>query len=53
MSARTLCWNWFLVEIACNLLIELLDDMDTKNVDEVHIGDVIASAIDYLGEALE
>lgn len=41
------------VEIACNLLVELLADMDTKNVDEVHIGDVIASAIDYLGEALE
>lgn len=41
------------VEIACNLLVKLLADMDTKNVDEVHIGDVIASAIDYLGEALE
>ena len=41
------------VAIAHNLLTELLVDMDTKNVDEVHIGDVIASAIDYLGEALE
>ena len=41
------------VEVAYNLLVELLADMDTKNVDEVHIGDVIASAIDYLGEALE
>lgn len=41
------------IEIACNLLVELLADMDTKSVDEVHIGDVIASAIDYLGEALE
>lgn len=41
------------VEIACNLLVELLDDMDTKNIDEIHIGDVIADAIDYLGKALE
>ena len=41
------------VEVAYNLLVKLLADMDTKNVDEVHIGDVIASAIDYLGEALE
>lgn len=41
------------VEAAYNLLVNLLDNMDTKNVDEVHIGDVIASAIDYLGEALE
>lgn len=48
-----LCWNWFLVEIAYNLLVELLDDMNTKIVDEVHISDVIVSAIDYLGEALE
>ena len=45
--------SYNLVEIAYNLLIELLADMDTKNVDEVHIGDVIASAIDYLREALE
>lgn len=41
------------VEIAYNLLVELLDDMDTKNIDEMYIGDVIKSAIDYLGEALE
>ena len=41
------------VEIACNLLVKLLADMDTKSVDEVHISDVIASVIDYLGEALE
>ena len=41
------------VEIACNLLTGLLDDIDTKNVDEVYIGDVITSAIDYLREALK
>ena len=41
------------VAIAHGLLTELLADMDIKNVDEVHIGDVIASAIDYLEEALE
>lgn len=41
------------VEIAYNLLLNLLDDMDTKNVNEVHIGNVIANAIDHLGEALE
>ena len=41
------------VEIACNLLIELLDDMDTKKVDEKYISDVIKSAADYLEEALE
>ena len=48
-----LCWNWFLVEIACNLLVDLLADIDTKNADEVDIGDAIESAIGYLGEALE
>ena len=41
------------VEIACNLLTGLLDDIDTKDVDEVYIGDVITSAIDYLREALK
>ena len=41
------------VEIAYNLLTNLLVDMDTKNVDEMYIGDVIESAIGYLGEALE
>lgn len=41
------------VEVAYNLLVDLLTNMDTKNVDEVHIGDVIESAIGYLGEALE
>ena len=41
------------VEVAYNLLVDLLADMDTKNIDEVHIGDVIESAIGYLGEALE
>ena len=41
------------VLIACNLLTGLLDDIDTKNVDEVYIGDVITSAIDYLREALK
>ena len=41
------------VEIAYNLLVELLDDMDTKNADEMYIGDVIKSAVDYLREALE
>lgn len=48
-----LCWNWFLVEIAYNLLVELLVDIDTKNADEMYIGDVIKSVVDYLGEALE
>lgn len=41
------------VEVAYNLLIDLLDNMDTKNIDEIHIGDVIESAIGYLREALE
>ena len=41
------------VEIAYNLLLNLLDDMDTKNVNEVHIGNVITNAIDHLREALE
>ncbi len=41
------------VEIAYNLLIDLLVDIDTKNADEVDIGEVIESAIGYLGEALE
>ena len=45
--------NYNPVAIACNLLTELLDDIDTKNVDEVYIGDVITSAIDYLREALK
>ena len=48
-----LCWNWFLVEIAYNLLLNLLVDMDTKSADEIYIGDVIKSAVDYLREALE
>ena len=41
------------VEIACNLLTNLLVDMDTKNVNEIYIGNVIKSAVSYLGEALE
>lgn len=41
------------VEIACNLLANLLVDMDTKNVNEIYIGNVIKSAVSYLGEALE
>ena len=41
------------VEIAYNLLIDLLVDIDTKKADEVDIGEVIESAIGYLGEALE
>ena len=45
--------NYNPVAIACNLLTELLVDMGTKNVDEVYIGDVITSAIDYLREALK
>ena len=41
------------VEVAYNLLADLLDNMDTKNVDEVHIIDVVKDAKDYLWEALE
>lgn len=41
------------VEIAHNLLANLLIDMDTKNVNEIYIGNVIKSAVSYLGEALE
>lgn len=44
-----LCWNWFPVEIAYNLLLNLLVDMDTKNADEMYIGDAIKSAVGYLG----
>ena len=45
--------NYNPVEVAYTLLVKLLDNMDTKSVDEVHISDVIASVIDYLREALE
>ena len=41
------------VAIAYNLLANLLIDMDTKNVNEIYIGNVIKSAVSYLGEALE
>ena len=41
------------VLIAYNLLTNLLVDMDTKNVNEIYIGNVIKSAVSYLGEALE
>ena len=41
------------VAIAYNLLANLLVDMDTKNVNEIYIGNVIKSAVSYLGEALE
>ena len=41
------------VAIAHNLLANLLVDMDTKNVNEIYIGNVIKSAVSYLGEALE
>ena len=41
------------VLIAYNLLFNLLVDMGTKNVDEVHIIDVVKDAKDYLWEALE
>ena len=41
------------VAIAHNLLANLLIDMDTKNVNEIYIGNVIKSAVSYLGEALE
>ena len=39
--------------IAYNLLVNLLVDMGTKNVDEAHIIDVVKDAKDYLWEALE
>lgn len=45
--------NYNPVEVAYTLLVNLLHNMDTKNIDEIHIGDVIESAIGYLGEALE
>ena len=45
--------NYNPVEVADTLLVNLLHNMDTKNIDEIHIGDVIESAIGYLGEALE
>ena len=45
--------NYNPVEVAYTLLVSLLHNMDTKNIDEIHIGDVIESAIGYLGEALE
>ena len=41
------------VEVAYNLLVNLLVDMGTKNVDEAHIIDVVKDAKDYLWEALE
>ena len=41
------------VLIAYNLLVNLLVDMGTKNVDEAHIIDVVKDAKDYLWEALE
>ena len=41
------------VSIAYNLLVNLLADMDTKNVNEIYIDNVIKSAVSYLGEALE
>ena len=41
------------VLIAYNLLVNLLVDMGTKNVDEAHITDVVKDAKDYLWEALE
>ena len=45
--------NYNPVEVAYTLLVNLLHNMDTKNINEIHIGDVIESAIGYLGEALE
>lgn len=44
-----LWWNWFLIEIAYNLLFNLLVDMDTKNADEMYIGDVIKVKFYCLG----
>lgn len=41
------------VLIAYNLLVNLLVNMGTKNVDEAHIIDVVKDAKDYLWEALE
>ena len=41
------------VEVAYNLLVDLLDNMDAKNIDEAHIIDVVKDAKDYLWEALE
>lgn len=41
------------VSIAYNLLLNLLIDMDTKNVDKEHVSDIVESAVGYLGEALE